>query len=327
MIFAWDGFSFEVPSSWELVSLEHTPRARTARFADARGSERLFFRWSEIKGRFNISSHLGQVMRAVSKSKPKASFVVDEGWKTAPSQKRRLKRHARGSVELRFDGRVELPGAKKVLKRMDYAAFAWEEGKGVVGYSMSSSRAFLVHLIGASSGEERTVWSSFTDGGDADEIRWSAYGLGFRASKKFACTGLGYDPKGLFQVRLKKGRTLLYASRWSLANVLLKRASLKEFFAESFKKLRRKYSVSEEEGSFKGHECLRFRPVHKGMFSRAVARLRKAVPLGAPHFFGGLLWRCTPSNRIFSFYALGAEESVSDLSEEAASTAECCRGE
>ena len=325
MIFAWDGLSFEVPGSWELISLEHAPRARTARFADASGAERLFLRWSEIKGRFDISSHLGQVLRAVGKSKAKARFVVDEGWKASPRQKKRLKRLARGSVELRFDGRVELRGAKKVLRSMDYAAFSWEEGKGVVGYSASFSRAFLVHLIGASAGEEKTVWSSFIDGTDADEIAWSAYGLRFRASKEFACTGVGYDPKGLFQVRLKRGRTVLHASRWSLANVLLKRASLREFFAESFKKLSRKYSVSEEEGSFKGHECVRFRPAFKGVFSRALARLRRAVALGGPHFLGGLIWRCSPSNRIFSFYALGADEGVTELSEELASTAECCR--
>ncbi len=329
MTFAWDGLSFEIPGSWELLALEHVPKARTARFADMNGSEKLFLRWSEIKGRFNVASHLGQILRAVSKDKVKTRFVVDEGWKASPRQKKKLRKLARSSTELRFDGRVELPGAKKALKAMNYAAFSWEEeggrGQGAVGFSPASSKAFLFHFIGASPGEERTVWSSFADRADADEILWSAHGLRFRAPKEFVCTGLGYDPKGLFQVRLKKERTVLYASRWSLANVLLKRSTLGQFFAESFKKTRRKYSVTETEGEFKGHECLRFRPAFASLLSRALARVRKAVPLGAPHFLGGLLWRCTSSNRIVSFYALGPDEDVWELSEEVASTAECCK--
>ncbi len=331
MIFAWDGLSCEVPRSWELISLEHTPKARTARFADAEGAERLFLRWNEIKGRFDVAAHLGQILRGISKSKARMRFLVDERWKAKPRQRKRLKKLARSSVELRFDGRVDLPGGKRALKGMNYAAFAWEEengrGKGIVGLSVESPKAFLIQLMGTSVAEEKTFWSSFIDRTNEEERTWSAYGLHFRAPKEFICTGVGYDPKGLFQVSLRKGRTTLNALRWSLANVLLKRVSLKQFFTVSFKKIARRHSISQEEGSFKKHDCLRFRPAFTNVLSRALARVRKAVPLGGPHLLGGLMWRCTSSNRIISFYALAKDENVSELSEKIASTCNCCRVE
>jgi len=265
----WHGISFDVPADWCPGKVEGDYANGYMRVEDEL-RVRLEVKWETVRGRL-----------------PEASRLVENYLRQSRKKMRR------GAIEPRIDRGRYVPA----LKSVDHEAFTWRgdfNAHSLLFVAGSSSR--IVHLrVFFEEGDEqreltRRIFASVcgepVDGRD----EWGAFGLRFRVESSWRLEESALRT-GCLRLLFRDGPDELEVVRLSLAEVVLRKLGLGEWFAEFFAKRLRGFAFETTSWEREGEEGIR---------CAGVLRLR-ARPLGlfrGRRHLSAVAWHCRQNDKV-----------------------------
>ena len=294
--FGWQGINLTVPTEWELISTSGDFSSGYASLAD-QSRPRLQIKWDTADKETDPGGTVSRYVREVRKKAKKEGIELS------------VERHL--NLASHRDKKVET-----------YEWVGSERGLGMVANCGGCER--IVHLAVLGEPEEqlrnlaRTVFASLTDHPEEGGHRWKFYDVLFmspaeiplkRAHLKTGCIRLLFE---------KKGRQLEFV-RVSLAEVLLGRQDLEEWFSEFYESELKHWGANITDRNWKEHAGLAVEGEPPLIFNPG--RL-----LGRRKTFRAAVWHCAPSNRIFIVRYSGRGTDAETFREAVSGTA-CCNQE
>jgi hypothetical protein len=267
--FGWQGIRLTVPSTWSLVFTQGNHEAGNIRLADE-NSVRLEMRWQP----------------SARSQAPQA--IVD-------AYLRRLAKRARKDrLQLSVDRNLNLtsPLGK------DVECYRWTAEQQVLAMlsrCRQCGRIVHLHLIGRPEeplkGLARTVFASLDDHPEGSLMLWKFLDVEFASPVSLPLTDRSLQAGC---IRMAFGRRLLRLefARVSLAEVLLARKGLAQWFTEFYKKQLRRRRFEIQEVPVKGHQGI-------DVTGRAWLLVNPSRLLGRPRILRAACWHCDGTNRIF----------------------------
>jgi len=268
--FGWQGIELTVPADWELVSTHGTHESGYVALADA-SATRLELKWDVARGGFAPDAAAERYLRHVRSSARKAG------------QEARIKRGLR---------LVSLAGKET-------ECYEWSAGRrGVAMVSRCEECGRVVHVMVLGAAEEplrglaRTVFASLQDHPTDGLLHWRFYDLEFTSPAGMSLARPQLKT-GCIRMLFRGRRTELEFVRVSLAQVLLARRTLREWFGELFSSELRSCGGRIVEAQYRGHPCVRVEGRLKLMANpaRLIGRGREMRMTG---------WHCPESNRLLA---------------------------
>ena len=221
------------------------------------------------------------------------------------------------SIEIDTDASVV---SKRKMRKKGLRCFTWRadvSGHGAAWYCPDCSRTVLIQVTARldEDGEKlaERVIGSLQDHPVGGWIRWASYGFDAEAPEDFGLTAQKLMA-GHIQITLKRdvvaasGRSImlqnfvppeeLTLSRWGMANVLLKKRSLRQWAEEEMGKRLKRMRPELEPAQVNGHEAVQVSAqrlfFHQQLF-RLVARFADAPYADR---IRGLIWHCPEGNSL-----------------------------
>jgi len=267
----WQGVVAEVPEDWNLVSIGGNESSGYFR-VDSPGTMSLEAKWSteprNVDLRRQLEAFLSQIARRCRKRKVNFEHKIK----------------AKDDGSLSFSWRSDRKGVG-LLYRCDLC-------KRIVIAQLSGAKAD--DISGCASYILPTVADHSEDGWQT----WAVYGLvaevppGYKLEKHKLMSGY-------IQLVFRKANNRLTIERWALADVVLKKHSLTEWYADAVRHDLRRFKYQIEEIDFDGE------PAVELTGERAGFKILKAFPdilmLRRPAMYlNACAWACEKSNRIYS---------------------------
>lgn len=292
---AWQGISLTVPSSWDLVFTQGDRKAGNVRLADG-NALRLEVRWQPASTPGSPAAMVGGYLAALEKraSREGAELVVQR------------------------DLRLAAPPDKEVEC---YRWVADRQALAMLSRCKQCGRVVHLHLLGRPDeqlkGLARMVFGSLSDHPDNGAIVWKFLDMEFRAPGSLPLTEKGLQ-SGCIRMGFSHGLTKLEFVRVSLAQVLLARKSLADWFREFYGKPLKRRTFGIRDAQWKGHPGLE-------LTGRAWLLVNPSALIGRPRIVHAACWHCEATNRLFicSFDGPAREEG---LFAQAVDGFRCCGG-
>jgi hypothetical protein len=276
---AWQGIAFDVPADWCPSQLQGDFKSGYLRVEDEL-RVRLELRWESLRKRL-----------------PEASDLVDNFLRQ--TRKKLGRRQPEPDI---VRGR-----SVPALEPQDHEVFTWRGSFNAHSLLLVCAETRrVVHLrVFFEAGDEqkaltRRVFASVSSGPQDGQLEWNVFDLGFRLDADWRLESSALRT-GCLELAFREGRDELVVARYSLAELSLREATLKQWLARTLGKPLRGFRVEvDEEASFRQHAALRF-----GGRSRAGAK-----PLGLfrrRRHLTGLAWHCPEADKIFAVRAASYE--------------------
>jgi hypothetical protein len=267
--FGWQGIGLTVPSAWNLVFTQGNYEAGNVRLADE-DSVRLEMRWQPAER--------GQAPEA----------MVD-------AYLRRVARKAdKDRVELSIHRGLNL--ASPVGKDVEcYRWMAEQQVLAMLSRCRQCGRIVHLHLLGRPEeplrGLARTVFASLDDHPEGGVLFWKFLDVEFASPARLPLMDRSLQAGC---IRMAFGRRLLRLEfvRASLAEVVLARKSLAEWFTEFYRKQLRRRRFEIQEVPVRGHRGI-------DVTGRAWLLVNPSRLFGRPRILRAACWHCDETNRIF----------------------------
>ena len=278
--FGWQGVSLRIPEDWNLGRVDGDYKSGYVRLDDAE-IVRAEIEWREGKGkgRRGISELVDRYIENLEKKarktetsfsvKRRASFLKDKQW----------------------------------LEGCDYETFTWEADYRAFNLARACpdcGRIVLLRILGRldESLEDvvRAILPTLEDHPRDDQVFWSIYGLSFFAPADYRLTEHQLK-SGHIQLSFEQGKHVCRVQRLSLASMLLKNTTLKEWYPVFFKKQLRDLNCEFFEEEMCGHEGLRGAGRPRGRWRQ----LLRPLPLISPRprqYLDNRVWHCQASDKI-----------------------------
>ena len=291
--FGWQGITLTVPADWHIVFNQGRRASGQVRLADE-SAVRLEVRWQAARGNESpqqtVSTYLARLSRRAAK----------EGTDLAVQRDLRLASPPDADVEC-------------------YRWVADRQALAMLSRCRRCSRLVHLHLWGEPAeslkGLARTVFASLRDHPDDGTDLWRFLDVEFRTP-----SGLPLVRKSLQSgcVRMAFGgrSTRLEFVRVSLAETLLRRKSLKEWFGEFYGRSLKRRSYDASEATLKGHAGLQAE-------GRPWLLVNPLALIGRRRVLRAACWHCETSNRLFICRFDGPAAQVG-LFGEAVAGFKCC---
>jgi len=269
----WQGITVEAPDDWSLVGVS--------------GDEK--------KGYFRVDSPVASALEVkwelATGKKPDLMVKAREYVSTIEKSVRRKK--AKFTKDLKADGENSV-------------RFWWRAdrlGQGRIVYCEKCSRVIIGQVIATRDENIASVAASILDSiSDHREdgwVSWALYGLAFAVPSGYVIDKQklmsGYI--GLF---FKKGPRTIAVERWGLANTLLAKDEIEEWYRKDAVPDIKGYRVDFEPGAVFGHEGLVMKGRRSGIKQIAKAAAYSLTLHQFPAMMTGYVWHCEDSNRLFS---------------------------
>lgn len=272
---AWQGIAFDTPADWCPGQLQGSFETGYLRVEDELNI-RLELRWEPLGRR-----------RAA------ASALVDNYLRLAH------KKLGRKAPRPTIDRDREI----RKLRPVDHEAFTWRgafNAHSLVLVCPESRRG--IHLrVFFTPGHElkrltRRIFESVTTVAADGLTEWSAFDFGFRIARSWRLESSALRT-GCLQLAFRDGRDQLEASRFSLAEIVLRKAPMDKWFARTFAKALRGFDYTLAEGTYGGHAALRCEG-RSSRLSRPLGILRRRRHVTA------LAWHCGEADKLFTVRAV-----------------------
>jgi hypothetical protein len=289
----WQGITVCVPKGWDPVVIGGTWDSGYLQIADST-TIRMEIKWKRVKGEVNLPLILD---RFISEIKQRAA-------------------KKKSYVEVERD--AKLIDRKKVLEKKGALTFSWEsiaKAYGVVYQCPECKRVIIAQVISHREDPNALKLASWIltrmeDHPDGDLALWSAYGFSARIPKGYML--VSHEIKsGYIRLAFEGRKTELLLLRWSLANIILEKTNIKEWYVANFKGRRKKERPRFEvrEWSDGPHDLVliegrKWRPI-----DRIGYRIEKLLSLEGKYFIWGKAWHCRESNKIYAVELLGGEKA------------------
>lgn len=277
--FGWQGIRLRVPEDWNLGRVDGSPESGYARLDDAE-IVRAEVEWRTVRERANES----------------VGALVDryiEG----------LEKKA-GKAGLRFavQRRARFLKDKRWLEGRDYETFTWEADFRAFNLALRASggRILLLRVLGRRDedlGEIiEAVLPSLEDLFQEEQWFWSVYGLQFHMPADFKLES--HELKsGHIQLNFEKGKQICRVQRLSLAQLLLKKRELSDWYPVFFKKQLRDMDVEIVAQDVKAHPGLWVTGKPRSRWRQ----LLRPLPWINPRprlYMDGRVWHCQATSKI-----------------------------
>ena len=294
--FGWQGINITVPEDWELVATGGDAESGYLRLADSH-RVRLEARWEPARGSKKASEAVGRYLKRVRKKAKRQRTELS------------VRRHL-GLASLRDK---------------DIECYRWvsdQQALAMMSLCKECSRLVHVHVLGLPEEQlnnlARTIFSSLQDHSQGGALKWRFYDLEF-------CTPSGMKLQkqelktGCVRMSFAGAGGELEFARMSVAQVVLAKSTLEEWFTGFWGKLLRQYRYTIGERDIKNHAGLEVAGVASVLRSplRFIGRRRR---------LRAACWHCEETNSLF----VCSRSSRSDDEErfrEAVHDFRCCDGQ
>lgn len=303
----WQGLTAEIPEDWQIGAISGDVKQGYVRYDDGH-MPRLELKWATDSGFVDIEKVISKYLGDLQKGRKK------------------------GAADIRVEKDTKLLSRRK-RKKGSLRCFRWSiegesEGYGAAWVCTDCGRTVIAQVTmpaGGNADEDEELASgillSINDHPLEGWTYWSAYGFGAWIPEEFKLSGQKLMA-GLIQFELEADTEKLKIARWSMANMALRKKSLKEFIGFEGAKTFRKYSVGLEEGEIKGHPGLML----TGTGPNGLPKLQSFVAhcrgkLYADRFVARA-WHCEPGNKIIYVESF-VDRSHTNLADEICDRIEC----
>lgn len=290
----WQGIAFDVPAEWCPGQLQGDWAGGYLRVEDEL-SIRLELRWESLRGR----------------RLPDASALVDNFLRQTAKKRRR------------GEAKPEVVRGRSVpaLGAFDHEVFTWRgafNAHSLLVVCPATARAVHVRVFFEPKDElksiTRRIFASVTTGPHDGQCEWSVFDLAFRLAANWRLETSSLRT-GCLQLAFRDGREELEVSRFSLAELVLRKASFEQWFEGAFAKPLKRFRRELDEASYRGHAALWCEGVMRTR-SRPLGLLRRKRYLTA------LAWLCPEADKLFVVRAV-ADAPDDPRVRECADTVEC----
>ena len=303
----WQGLTAEIPEDWQIGAISGDSKQGYVRYDDGT-MPRLELKWATDAGFVDIEKVIAKYLADLQKDRKKDApgIVVEKDTKLLSRRKRK-----KGSLRCfrwSIEGEAEGYGAAWVCPQCGRTVIA--QVTMPPGGNADEDEEFASGVLLSINDHPVDGWAY-----------WSAYGFGAWVPENFKLSGQKLMA-GLIQFEFEADTEKLKLARWGMANVALRKKSLKEFIGFEGAKTFRKYAVELQEAEVHGHPGL---------------LLTGSVPSGLPKFQGfvahclGKLyadrfvaraWHCEPDNKILYVESL-VDRSHMNLADEVCARITC----
>jgi len=281
----WQGVVAEVPADWNLAAVSGDEKSGYFR-VDSAGSLMLEAKWSSVGSQVDLYNKLDAYL----------------------SDMRRKARKRRTSFEHKIKS-----------KDAGVLAFSWRSDRKAQGRLWrcdGCGRVIIAQVSGSPSDDVQNLASqilpTIQDHSEDGWRTWAMYDL-------IADVPPGYVLEkhqlmsGYIQLLFRKGSSRLVIERWGLANVALKHADLREWFADRAAYDLKPYRYSIQDVEFEEESGIRIAGRRAGL-RQALKSAYELITLRKPAMYlDGYVWVCRESNRIYSIQSLHPKnEDIAD---------------
>jgi hypothetical protein len=290
--FGWQGITLTLPQNWRLHMTQGGYDSGYVRLADEE-TLRLEMRWE-------------------------TGPTDSPAGSTAETYLAKLRKKARKSgLELKVER--DLPLAAPTDNVECYRWVADRQALAMVSRCSECNRTVHIHLLGEPDeglrNLARTVFASLRDHPDGEWAQWAFHDLAFHSPVVLQPAHQGLQT-GAVRMRFGGWLTRMEFVRASLAQVVLRRKSLEDWFADFYEKELKRRSWQTEPATVHGHPGLRLE-------GRPWLLVNPMRLLGRPRVLRGRCWHCQETNRIFICCYDGPQQ-FAHLLEPAVQKVDCC---
>ena len=280
-LFGWHGLTLEVPLEWNPGKITGDFKAGSVRLDDPTLA-RLEIEWKDARGDERVA--------------PIVDRFVDGLTQSAGKEKKRIDINRNPDA-----GWIDLPDARSPV------FFAWQAEYRVHAlafYSLRSDRLLFVRIRTKPEEDARDIISrilnSIRDTSPDGHRTWALYDLVCSSPPLFSLET--YDLKsGHLRLCFQHGQNILQVDRLSLAQVLLKRRTLLDWYQEFFRKSLRQVNLDARESSVGSHPGLLLRGKPKSRWRGLLMPLpfwnvRPRLNMEAR------VWICNQVNKIYAVH-------------------------
>jgi len=279
--FGWQGVRGEAPPDWNLGAIGGDRKSGYLRLDDEE-MPRLELKWQQPEGTIDLDKILDTYLRDLRRRtrKQKVHFNVTRGVKIL-SQRQKRQKDLRG-----------------------YTFVGEYQAHGIIWHCRSCGRVLISQVLGPEEADLRPlavrVLGSLEDHTNDNWDLWAAYGMQFRLPDDFALSSHRLMTGQLELAFERNKRERVTVARWALANVLLKRQSLEEWTAGTYKKRHSDFKLEYKEALYLGHGGVAVIS-ESGRMARFVKDTARASILRQPvPSLRCALWHCTHDNKLFA---------------------------
>lgn len=278
-LFGWQGITLQVPADWNLGRVDGNYQSGYARLDDAQ-IVRAEVEWREgAKRQLAIEELVDRYVGGLKKKAEKSGLPFA------------LTRRARFLRDKRW------------LEGSEYELFIWEADYRAYNLARCCPHCGRIVLLRVLTQlQEKAedlvegVISSLGDHAREGQICWSIYGLRFQLPEDFKLSGQELK-SGHLQLSFAKDRQVCRVHRLSLAHLLLKDATLADWYQGFFHKQLRDFKIAVEEIPLRGHPGLRVRGQPRSRWLQLVRPLPFLNPRPR-QFQDSRIWRCEAADKI-----------------------------
>ncbi|MHC4593149.1 MAG: hypothetical protein ACYS8L_10725 [Planctomycetota bacterium] len=267
--FGWQGVNLTLPSSWELAFTQGNFRSGYVRLADER-SVRLEVRWEAGPGELSVHRTVDRYISKLSKRARK------EG----------------AELAVQRDLKLASPTDKETEC---YRWVARRQGLAMLSRCAVCRRVVHLQLLADPQeplkGTARTVFSSLRDHSDDDWLLWRFLDVEFRSPVGLPLARPGLQ-SGCIRMGFARRLTRLEFVKVSLAEVLLARSGLADWFGQFYGKSLKRRSYGHRKSRVKGHPAL-------DVQGRVWLLVNPMGLFGRRRIVRAACWHCEPTNRLF----------------------------
>ena len=291
--FGWQGINLTIPSDWTLVVTRGGHKSGYIRLAD-QTVLRMEMRWQAGRERGSPSLAVDRYLARLRKKARKS------GWQ--------------------FDVSRNLKLAAPPGKRVEcYRWVADRQAVAMLSHCERCGRMVHVHLLGKPKehlkGTARTVFASLKDHPEGESVRWAFHDVEFESPAALMLRDYSLKA-GRVRMEFARPWTRLELVRMSVAEVLLARKSLEEWFREVFARVLKRRSISVRGAEVKGHPGVR-------VDGRAWLVVNPTGLLGRRRIVRGTCWHCEETNRLM-FCCFNGPQARASMFQRAVDAFPCC---
>lgn len=289
----WHGIIVDAPADWSLVGISGDAKKGYFR-VDSPVASALEVKWEQAAGKkLDLMTKAREFVSAIEKSvrKKKGKFTKD------------LKPDRGDANSVRFLWRADRLGQGRLVH--------CEKCDRVIIGQVTSTRDEDVSRVASE------MLDSIRDHREDDWVEWAMYGLDFAIPPGYSLTKQTLM-SGYLALFFKKGSRTIVVERWGLANTLVGRDTMEQWYRKDAMPDVRGYRAKFKPEATAGHEGLKMDGRRCGIVQAAKAAAYSLTLHAHPGLLSGYVWHCEESNRLYSVRATHSEgeaiaEKVRDL--------------
>lgn len=271
----WHGIIVEAPADWSLVGISGDAKKGYFR-VDSPVASALEVKWEQAAGKSpDLLAKAREYLSNIEKSVRKKKGKFDKDLKADKHD----------------------PNSVKFLWRSDRL------GQGRMVHCQKCDRLIIGQVTSARDENlARTasdMLDSIRDHRDDGWVEWALYGIDFAVPPGYLLAKQTLM-SGYLSLAFKSGARTIVVERWGLANTLVGKDSIEEWYRKDAMPDVKGFRAGFEQESVAGHEGLRMQGRRKGIVQAAKAAAYSLTLHAFPGLLTGFVWHCEESNRLYS---------------------------